>query len=328
MLTSKARGVPLRIWLIAVFQPKGIISMTVHKTDISWTNSTWNPTVGCTAISDGCAFCYARVIVNRFMDHAFEDVRLHPERIAQGAKFRPIKTPDGLVPRLVFVNSMSDLMHEQIPEPFRDLVFDAMEANTGAAFQVLSKRQSTMRRYITDRYRGRGVPPNIWLGLTVEGPKVRLRIDTLRRMKDDLGDFCAFLSVEPLIGDPQSMTFHGMDWILVGGESGPGARDCQVEWIRTAVNLGIEAKAAVWFKQFGQWANNPLYQERCGLVRLDRIRNAIAAGEQLAQIGMNKAGRPIVTGEQGGATLDGRTWRQWPVAFHSHSERLRASALA
>jgi hypothetical protein len=89
-----------------------------------------------------------------------------------------------------------------------------------------------------------------------------------------------------------------------------------------------EAKAAVWFKQFGQWANNPLYQECSGLVRLDRIRHAIAAGEQLAQIGTNKAGRPIVAGEQGGATLDGRTWRQWPVAFHRHAERLRAAALA
>ena len=129
----------------------------------------------------------------------------------------------GLIPRRVFVNSMSDLMHEQIGDTFRDLCFDVMEKHDVAVFQVLTKRAMTMRRYIERRYGGRPMPRHIWLGASVEDNKVRGRIDTMRALKEQ-HDAVTFLSIDPLLGLPDRHDYRGIDQVLIGGESGPKAR--------------------------------------------------------------------------------------------------------
>ena len=228
---------------------------------------------------------------------------------------------------MVFVNSMSDLMHDQIPDAFRDQVFERIDATPAAVFQVLTKRPITLRRYIEARYRGRGVPAHLWLGVSVEDDRVRSRIDALRRLKDAVGNFCAFLSVEPLIGDPTHHDYRGMDWVLIGGESGPRARLCDRSWARLATARAKAAGAAVWFKQWGAWPNNPLYREANGRSHLDRVRSAIECGERLAAIVADpeRPGRPRITGEKGGATLDGETFRELPAVYAALTRSLSGS---
>lgn len=297
-------------------------------THISWTDTTWNPTTGCTPASDGCKFCYARSMTNRLFGGNFEQVRLHPNRLHQVKAFGPIRENGHPRPRMVFVNSMSDLMHPDIPDAFRDQVFDRIEATPGTVYQVLTKRGMTLRRYVADRYTGGSVPPNLWLGVSVEDDRVRGRIDMLRRLKDDVGEFCAFLSIEPLIGEPTRHDYTGIDWVLIGGESGPGARDCLPHWVRLALEFAALAGAARWFKQWGQWRNNPLYWRPGGAVltgarHIDRVRSAIEAGECMASIERVPNGTEKVRGEKGGATIDGQTFRERPP----HYARLSAPIL-
>lgn len=295
--------------------------MATLKTHISWTDSTWNPTTGCTKVSSGCDHCYAEALTNRLWGGGFDVVKTHPERLAQVAKFTPIRDEAGaLRPRMVFVNSMSDLMHDQITDAYRDSVFDAITTKPETVFQVLTKRPMTMRRYAEARWKAGGVPANVWLGVSVEDNRVRGRIDQLRRLKDAVGAFTAFLSVEPLIGPCDQHDYRGIDWVLIGGESGPKARPMPADWPRRSRDLAREAGATVWFKQFGSWRNNPLYAQANGPSHLDRVRQAIRAGERLAFIGVDDRGRPRVTGEKGGATLDGEILRELP----SHYHRLKA----
>lgn len=291
--------------------------MTSRATHISWTHSTWNPTTGCTPISAGCDNCYAKALTNRLFGGGFETVRVHPDRLDQAATFRPIRERGAPPrPRMVFVNSMSDLMHDQIPDGFRDQVFDRIEAEPATVFQVLTKRPMTLRRYVEARYRA-GVPANVWLGVSVEDDRVRGRIDALRRLKDAVGKFCAFLSVEPLIGAPARHDYTGMDWVLIGGESGPGARPCDADWARASLAKARRAGAAAWFKQWGTWPNNPLYRTANARTHMERVRSAIDRGERLARIERHaKTGREVITGEKGGATLDGETLRELPAAYH------------
>ncbi len=293
--------------------------MTVLETGISWTNSTWNPTTGCTKVSAGCDFCYAEALTNRLWGGGFEYVKQHPKRLAAVAKFTPLAYTDpdgrkGFKPRLVFVNSMSDLMHKDIEDSFRDSVFEAMDTMPSTVFQILTKRPMTLRRYIEARFRYSGVPDNLWLGISVEDNRVKSRIDILREMKTAVGPFTAFLSVEPLIGPCDDMDFHQINQVLIGGESGPNARDMRIEWARDARDLADEAGAAIWFKQFGKWSNNPLYAAANGPRHIDRVRQAIRAGEQHAHIVADASGTKIV-GEKGGATLDGKTHHELPPAF-------------
>ena len=289
-------------------------------THISWTDTTWNPTTGCTPISAGCDNCYAKAMTDRLFGGGFETVQTHADRLAQVAAFRPLRQPDGTRrPRMVFVNSMSDLMHDRIPDAFRDQVFERIEATPAAVFQVLTKRPITLRRYIEARYRGRGVPAHLWLGVSVEDDRVRGRIDALRRLKDAVGDFCAFLSVEPLIGDPTHHDYRGMDWVLIGGESGPRARPCEAAWVGLAIRQARAAGAAVWFKQWGIWPNNPLYREADGPTHAARVRSAIKRGEQMAAVGPDprQPNRARITGEKGGATFDGQAFREMPPAYRT-----------
>ena len=156
--------------------------MTVYSTHISWTDSSWNPTLGCDKVGSECGNCYAEVIANRLMGGFY--LRLH---LGAAGRFRPVATPAGPGSRMVFVNSMSDLFHKRIPEALLGRVFDQMEAAPDTVFQILTKREPYMRHYVAARYQGAGVPEQIWLGVSTSHDPSRGRLDQLRRLKHEVG---------------------------------------------------------------------------------------------------------------------------------------------
>lgn len=212
---------------------------------IEWTDATWNPVTGCTKISPGCDNCYAERFAERFRGvagHPFEhgfDLVLKPDRLQQPLTWRR--------PRKIFVNSMSDLFHKDVPTRFVDRVFDTMEAANWHIFQVLTKRSTLLMRYVNARYRDRPVPRHIWLGVSIEDGKRRSRIDHLRRANVSV----RFLSIEPLIGPVGSINLEGIHWVIVGGESGPRSRPVHAEWIVDLRDQCNAARVPFFFKQWG-----------------------------------------------------------------------------
>ena len=289
--------------------------MPVMKSHISWCDSTWNPMTGCTKLSPGCDNCYAEAMAKRMWGgRAFTDIRIHPERLGQIRKFTPIKEPDGsLRPRLVFVNSMSDIFHEDVPDDFRDQVFDAIEATPLTVFQCLTKRAHVMRQYIGARFKGRHVPDNIWLGPSVEDNRVKGRLRITRALKDEVGDFTAFASVEPIIGPCDALDFTRIDWVLTGGESGWHARPMDIEWLRQAHHGARAAGAAIHFKQFGHPRNNPLVIERM---------QRVGCSTNVAFMAICGLGQEKEPGEKGGATLDGEVLHEKPPSYYRIKDRL------
>ena len=215
------------------------------KTSIEWTDATWNPVTGCTKISPGCDNCYALRFSERFRgtpNHPFEtgfDLTLRPERIEQPLLWRR--------PKMIFVNSMSDLFHKEIPEAFIDRVFDTMEAAHWHTFQVLTKRSSLLRNYLQRRYEGRRGPTHMWFGVSVEDGSKLSRVKHLR----DAPAGIRFLSVEPLIGPIGKINLTGIDWVIVGGESGPKSRPMDPAWVREVRDQCDESGVAFFFKQWG-----------------------------------------------------------------------------
>ncbi len=214
-------------------------------TTIEWTDTTWNPVTGCTKISAGCDNCYAERFSERFRGvagHPFEhgfDLRLRPERIDLPLRWRR--------PRMVFVNSMSDLFHKDIPDEFISRVCDTMERAHWHTFQVLTKRSSLMRDFLRRRYgAGRG-PSNIWFGVSVEDGGKAGRIRHLQQAPAGV----RFLSIEPLIGPLGTLDLSDIDWVIVGGESGPRSRPIQQDWVRSIRDQCKESKVAFFFKQWG-----------------------------------------------------------------------------
>lgn len=212
---------------------------------IEWTDATWNPVTGCTKISAGCDHCYAERFSERFRgvaNHPFEtgfDLTLRPERLDQPLTWRR--------PRMIFVNSMSDLFHKQIPNNFVSKVFDTMEKATWHTFQVLTKRSSLMRDFLRKRYGDRRGPSHIWLGVSVEDSGRLSRVRHLREAPAGI----RFLSIEPLIGRIGKLDLNGIDWVIVGGESGPRARPMSVDWVREIRDQCVDANVAFFFKQWG-----------------------------------------------------------------------------
>ncbi len=212
---------------------------------IEWTNATWNPVTGCTKISAGCDNCYAERFAERFRgvkDHPYEngfDLTLRPERLDQPFKWRR--------PRMIFVNSMSDLFHKQVPADFVDRVFDAMERADWHVFQVLTKRSSLMRRYVNARYPDGEAPAHIWLGTSVEDGTKLSRVRHLR----ETNAVVRFLSLEPLIGPITNLDLDGIHWVIVGGESGPRARPIRAEWVVDIRDQCLDARVPFFFKQWG-----------------------------------------------------------------------------
>lgn len=211
------------------------------KSAIEWTDATWNPVTGCSKVSPGCANCYAETLSLRFGHsklpwtpaNASENVVLHPERLGLPMTWRD--------PRLVFVNSMSDLFHELVPWDYIDRVFDVMEQAERHTFQVLTKRPERMKAL------ARPVPPNVWLGTSIENDRWTVRADHLRETPRAI----RFLSCEPLLGPLPSLDLTGIDWVIVGGESGVGHRPIDPAWVRDLRDRCNEAGVAFFFKQWG-----------------------------------------------------------------------------
>jgi protein gp37 len=212
---------------------------------IEWTDATWNPVTGCTKISAGCDNCYAARFSERFRGvagHPFEsgfDLTLRPERLGQPFQWRR--------PRRIFVNSMSDLFHKAIPRDFLDQVFDTMERADWHTYQVLTKRSSLMRDYLRDRYARATPPRHLWFGVSVEDATKTSRIHHLAAAPAAV----RFLSIEPLIGPVGPLDLAAIDWVIVGGESGPRARAMQGNWVRDVRRQCSDAGVAFFFKQWG-----------------------------------------------------------------------------
>ena len=211
------------------------------KSTIEWTDATWNPVTGCTKISAGCANCYAERFAERWrgiQGHAYEqgfDLKLWPERL---------KIPHGWrKPRKIFVNSMSDLFHDDVPREYIKDVFQTMALCPRHTFQVLTKRAARLW-ILRDEL---DWPDNVWAGVSVENAAARKRILFLR----DVPAAVKFLSCEPLLGPLPNMYLEGIDWVIVGGESGPKARPIKIEWVRDIMDQCRAAGIPFFFKQWG-----------------------------------------------------------------------------
>src|SRR5499427_3967280 len=212
---------------------------------IEWTDATWNPVTGCTKISAGCDNCYAARFSERFrgvLGHPFEtgfDLTLRPERLLQPLAWKR--------PRMIFVNSLSDLFHKRMPRAHVAAIFDTMERADWHVYQVLTKRSSLLQKFINERYDGRGAPTHIWFGVSVENEQATSRIAHLRKSRATI----RFLSVEPLIAPVGELCLDGIHWVIVGGESGPRARPMKPEWAIDIRDQCIEARVPFFFKQWG-----------------------------------------------------------------------------
>ena len=213
--------------------------------EIEWTDATWNPVTGCTKVGPGCDNCYAERFAERWRGiagHPYEqgfDLCLWPSRLDQPAKWKK--------PRMIFVNSMSDLFHKKIDRSYIDRVFDTMEQANWHVYQVLTKRSSLMRSYVRQRYGSESVPPHIWLGVSVEDEKHKKRISHLRQVNSQ----ARFISFEPLLGPIGDVDLSGISWAIVGGESGPRARPMATEWATSLRDRCKDEKVAFFFKQWG-----------------------------------------------------------------------------
>lgn len=215
------------------------------KSAIEWTEQTWNPTTGCTKISPGCKYCYAEVMAQRLCamkargyENGFE-ISLLPERLEQ-----PLRRKK---PTLYFVNSMSDLFHEEIDFDFLDQVFDVISQTPRHTYQILSKRAARMQRYFSTRT----VPPNAWLGVTVEDREYGVpRIAHLKAIDARI----KFLSCEPLLEALGALDLTGIQWVIVGGESGTKARPMQAEWAQAIQRQCQSQNVHFFFKQWGAWS--------------------------------------------------------------------------
>jgi protein gp37 len=216
-----------------------------QSTAIEWTEATWNPVTGCTKVSRGCDNCYAERFSERFRGvkgHPFEqgfDLRIWPERLNLPLFWKK--------PKRIFVNSMSDLFHKDIPSDFIARVFDTMEKADQHVFQVLTKRSSLMRKFVNEHYRRSVTPAHIWLGVSVEDRSALSRVEHLRQTRASV----RFLSIEPLLGPIGRINLNAIHWVIVGGESGPGFRPMREEWAVEVRDQCFAAGVPFFFKQWG-----------------------------------------------------------------------------
>lgn len=215
-----------------------------QKSKIEWTQNTWNPTTGCTKVSPGCKYCYAETMAKRLQamgvkgyENGF-NLTVLPERLVQ-----PLQRKK---PTIYFVNSMSDLFHEDITDSFIQQVFEVIEAATQHEFQILTKRAARMEQF----FKTRPVPQNVWLGVTVEDKDYGLpRINYLRQIAVKI----RFLSLEPLLENLGTLDLTGIHWVIVGGESGPKARQMKPEWVENVQQQCQQGNVQFFFKQWGRW---------------------------------------------------------------------------
>jgi protein gp37 len=244
---------------------------------IEWTEATWNPVTGCTRVSPGCAHCYALTFAERFRGvpgHPYEngfDLQLRPERLRQPLEWKK--------PRTIFVNSMSDLFHEEVPEDYIRQVFEVMQQAHWHTFQILTKRSLRLAELAP----GLAWPDNVWMGVSVENQRWTTRVDDLRTVNAAI----RFLSCEPLLG-PLELDLRNINWVIVGGESGHGARRMKREW-------------PTWIREQCHAAGVPFFFKQWGAFNEDGIR-----------VGKHSSGRK----------LNARVWDEMP-----HSRKLSANAV-
>lgn len=255
---------------------------------IEWTNQTWNPTTGCDLLSPGCDHCYAKTLSRRLMlmgqpkysnDFA---LTLHPDTLDLPRTWKK--------PQMVFVNSMSDLFHVDVPLDFIQLVFKTMRETPQHTYQILTKRSGRLLS-LSEQIEW---PANVWMGVSVESAAYRSRVDHLRKT----GAVLRFLSLEPLLGPLGVLNLDGIGWVICGGESGPGARSPQADWVRSVRDQCAVAGVPFFFKQWGAW--------------LPGGQDGAKREAPLVQI-LNSSDEPIHVGKKtAGALLDGREHKEWP----------------
>lgn len=210
---------------------------------IEWTDKTWNPITGCTKKSEGCAHCYAEVMARRLKGmgkpkykNAFK-LTLQPDALNEPKSWTK--------PHNIFVCSMGDLFHEQVPFEYIDKVMTTIEDTPQHRYQILTKRPERMNEYFATHT----IPNNVWLGTTVESQKNKARIDYLRNLNAPV----RFLSCEPLLEDLQELNLAGINWVIVGGESGMQARPMKEQWVMNILEQCKKSNIAFFFKQWGTW---------------------------------------------------------------------------
>ena len=218
----------------------------MQATKIEWTEATWNPSVGCSKVTTGCKYCYAEVMARRLQamgaagyEDGFE-FKILPERL-----YLPTSVKK---PTKFFVNSMSDLFHEQMPFEFLDKIFEVITCTPQHHYQILTKREQILKAYFSERI----VPANVWLGVTVEHEQTKRRIDVLREIDASV----RFISIEPLIGDVGLLDLTRIHWVIVGGESGMSERPMNPQWVINIQKQCAKQKVAFFFKQWGTWGED------------------------------------------------------------------------
>lgn len=230
---------------------------------IEWTDATWNPSTGCNKVTAGCKNCYAEIMANRLQamgtpgyENGFE-FTLMPDRLDIPKRIKK--------PTKFFVNSMSDLFHENMPFEFLDRVFDTIRETPIHQYQILTKRENILENY----FQSRKVPKNVWLGVTVENSKTKHRIDVLRNIEAEI----RFLSIEPLIDNVGDLDLKNIHWVIVGGESGHKARPMKPEWAIDIQKQCDEQDVAFFFKQWGTWGED-------GVKRSKKANGRILLGQE------------------------------------------------
>lgn len=218
----------------------------MRTTKIEWTERTWNPVTGCTKQSEGCAHCYAEVMSRRLC-------AMGNPKYANGFKstthLEALKEPfNWKKPSTIFVCSMSDLFHKDVPFEFIDRVFRVIEETPQHNYQILTKRAERMAEY----FETRNIPHNAWIGVTVENRETKSRIDHIRHLDATV----KFLSCEPLLGDLEELNLDGINWIIVGGESGSQARPMKEEWVLNIKRQADANNIPFFFKQWGTWSKD------------------------------------------------------------------------
>lgn len=221
-------------------------------TKIEWTDKTWNPITGCSKISQGCANCYAEAMSHRLKSMRIKkyangfDLTLHEECLSEPLSWKH--------PHTIFVCSMSDLFHKDVPFSFIDKVLDIIYRTPQHRYQLLTKRADRMAEYFLTH----NVPQNVWLGVTVEAKSSKPRIDSLRVLDAPI----RFLSCEPLIEDLGELDLNNIDWVIVGGESGPFGRPMKEEWVLNIKRQTDAQGAAFFFKQWGTWGGDGIKRDK------------------------------------------------------------------
>jgi protein gp37 len=284
----------------------------VSPSSIEWTDETWNPTLGCSVASPGCDNCYAARVAMRGMTEAHKGLAEMVDgvprfngtvRMLEGRLNAPLNWKK---PRRVFVDSMSDLFHSEVPFDFIHRVWEVMEATPQHTYQILTKRPQRLPWALG--YMERPILPNVWLGTSIESDRYAFRADHLRSAPATV----RFISAEPLLSSLPSLDLTGIDWLICGGESGPRARPMHPEWVRELRDRCVESGTKFFFKQWGSWGS----REDCPPVA--------ATGVWLAydsQVSTHVLGNPSRDRERAmfpmdtklaGRRLDGRTWDEMP----------------